>query len=231
MTSLCKAPLLLSLLLFLVVESFAAAITVNSPEPWNLVLKTGESLPVQQIVFDKDTSDNTIVIFQRADGSKGFADIDNIVLTDEFKNILSQMSDEIRKEEGLEIDSEPEVEATPHYAEATDSSPSHSSPPALPRAVDPEVIVALLNQMYGNVCRAEIKGIFSKTLKIDWTGNTVMLHAAKVLGEVGSVKDQLYLGGIRYFQFPNDAGTYNVIDWKTGEKKSISDRAPYYFKN
>lgn len=35
--------------------------------------------------------------------------------------------------------------------------------------------------------------------------------------------------GIRYLKFPNDARGYNIIDWKTGEKTSIKERAPYYF--
>lgn len=92
-------------------------------------------------------------------------------------------------------------------------------------------IVSLINSMYGNVCHAEINGFFSKTLKLDWTANTKKIHAIKVLAEIGNVKSQLYEGGVRYFQFPNDAGTYNVIDWKTGEKKSVSDRTQYYFNN
>jgi len=35
--------------------------------------------------------------------------------------------------------------------------------------------------------------------------------------------------GVRYFKFPNDAGGYNIIDWKTGEKRSVDEKAPYYF--
>lgn len=92
-----------------------------------------------------------------------------------------------------------------------------------------ENVTILLNSMYGNVCRAELNGWFSKTLKIDWTGQTNKFHALKILAEVGSVKEKLYADGVRYFQYPNDAGTYNVIDWETGEKESISDRALYSF--
>ncbi len=94
-----------------------------------------------------------------------------------------------------------------------------------------EAVVGFLNTSYGNVCHAELTGFFSKTLKIDWTRNTVQLHAVKVLGEIGSVKEELYKDGVRYLQFPNDAGTYNVIDWKTGEKSSTSERAKYYFSD
>jgi hypothetical protein len=48
----------------------------------------------------------------------------------------------------------------------------------------------------------------------------------RVLAKVGSVKEMLYNDGVRYFKFPNNAGTYNIIDWKTGEKSSTKDRAP-----
>ena len=94
-----------------------------------------------------------------------------------------------------------------------------------------DAVVGVLNTSYGNVCHAEITGVFSKTLKVDWTRNTVKLHAIKVISEIGSVKEDLFRDGVRYFQFPNDAGTYNVIDWKTGEKTSISERAKYYFSD
>jgi hypothetical protein len=90
-------------------------------------------------------------------------------------------------------------------------------------------VVIAINGAYGNVCHAEVTGFFSKTLKIDWTSNTNKFHAIKVMAEIGSVKEKLYEDGVRYFQFPNDAGTYNVVDWKTGDKESISDTARYYF--
>jgi hypothetical protein len=96
-------------------------------------------------------------------------------------------------------------------------------------AGDAEKIVKILNSEYGNVCRAELNGVFSKTLKIEWTANTKKIHAIKVMAEIGGVKDRLYKDGVRYFQFPNDAGTYNIIDWKTGEKSSLNDRAKYHF--
>ena len=51
-----------------------------------------------------------------------------------------------------------------------------------------------------------------------------------VFAAVGNAKDALYVGGVRYFKFPNDAGGYNVIDWKTGEKTSVSEGAPYYLR-
>lgn len=107
-----------------------------------------------------------------------------------------------------------------------------ATPPATASAtLDADTVVKLINTMYGAVCHAEINGFFSKTLKLDWTANTKKIHAMKVLAEIGSVKAKLYEDGVRYFQFPNDAGTYNVIDWKTGEKKSISERAQYYFRD
>lgn len=92
-----------------------------------------------------------------------------------------------------------------------------------------ENVVRIINSEYGAVCKADLTGMFSKTLKIDWTSRTKKIHAMKILAEIGSVNERLYADGVRYFQFPNDSGTYNVIDWKTGEKKSISDRSPYYF--
>jgi hypothetical protein len=97
-------------------------------------------------------------------------------------------------------------------------------------AADAKTIVSVMNAMYGNVVNASLEGWVSKTLKIDWTTRTTKLHAMKVLAEIGSVKSDLYEGGIRYFKFPNDAGGYNVIDWKTGEKTSVDERAPYFFR-
>lgn len=101
---------------------------------------------------------------------------------------------------------------------------------ALSSAGYAEAAAAVINIQFGNICRAEVSGIFSKTFKIDWTANTTKLHAVMVLGEIGKTKEKLYEDGVRYFQFPNDSGTYNVIDWKTGEKESISDRAAYSFR-
>lgn len=97
------------------------------------------------------------------------------------------------------------------------------------RAGVAENLVKIINEQYGSVCQAELSGVFSKTLKIDWTSRTVKIQALKILGEIGSVKDRLYGDGVRYFQFPNSSGMYNVVDWKTGEKKTVGDRAPYYF--
>ena len=96
-------------------------------------------------------------------------------------------------------------------------------------AGDADNVVKIINNQYGAVCRAELSGMFSKTLKIDWTSRTVKMHAIKILAEIGSVKERLYADGVRYFQFPNSGGTYNVMDWKTGDKKTISDKSPYYF--
>jgi hypothetical protein len=115
------------------------------------------------------------------------------------------------------------------YSSSTSSS-SHSSSSSLSQSSGyAEKVVDVLNTAYGNVCHAELEGFFSKTLKIDWTSNTVKLHVIKVLAEIGSVKESLYKDGVRYLEFPNDRGTYNVIDWKTGEKTSTSERAQYYF--
>ncbi len=242
MNVLCKTALLIPIIFIITGKTFAAEITVNFQEPWELQLKTGEAIPLKQLVLDKDISGNTIVIFQRLDGSKGFTDLGNIENTQEFGKIVSQISEEVSIREGLDlapshnvtttVDAEPPASDTPrHYGKTADTPRTSSSAPTVYDEIDPEIFASLLNQMYGNVCKAEINEIFRKTLKIDWTERTVKLHVIKVLGEIGSIKEQLYLGGVRYFQFPNDAGTYNIIDWKTGDKKSISDRAPYYFSN
>jgi hypothetical protein len=92
-----------------------------------------------------------------------------------------------------------------------------------------EAFLLLMNKYYGNICKIEVHGIFSRTLKVDWTPNTNKLYALKVVAEIGDAKILLYEEGVRYFQFPNNLCRYNVIDWKTGEKESISDRAPYCF--
>jgi hypothetical protein len=44
--------------------------------------------------------------------------------------------------------------------------------------------------------------------------------------EIASTKSLLYDDGVRHFKFPNNAGGYNIIDWRTGAKTA---RAPYYF--
>jgi hypothetical protein len=49
------------------------------------------------------------------------------------------------------------------------------------------------------------------------------------MAAIGQSKETLYSKGIRYLKFPNDSGGYNVIDWKTGEKSSVDERARYYF--
>ena len=91
-------------------------------------------------------------------------------------------------------------------------------------------VVELLNSAYGKVCQARLEGKYEKKLIIDWTAKTKKMHMATVFNEIGSVKDSLYDDGVRYFQFPNDAGTYNVFDWQTGDKWSVSEHAPFYFK-
>ena len=49
-----------------------------------------------------------------------------------------------------------------------------------------ENFVKILNLYYGNVCEAKIEGFFTKTLRIDWTSETVLLHTIKVFGDVSS---------------------------------------------
>jgi hypothetical protein len=90
--------------------------------------------------------------------------------------------------------------------------------------------VDTMNQQQGDWCRLELSGWFGKTLKLDWTERTTSAQALGALAGIGSIKEILYANGVRYFQYPNDAGTYNVVDWKTGDRTSISERAPYYFR-
>lgn len=97
-------------------------------------------------------------------------------------------------------------------------------------AADAKSIVRALNALYGAVSTASLEGWYSKTLKVDWTAQTNKFHAIKVIAEVSTVKVDLYNDGVRYFKFPNDTGGYNIIDWKTGEKTSVNEKAPYYFQ-
>lgn len=110
-------------------------------------------------------------------------------------------------------------------------SPTSNPKPQVTSTGYAEAVAAVLNRYYGEVCHAEVSGFFRRTLKIDWTRNTNKFASIKVFAEVGNVRARLYEDGVRYFQFPNNVCTYNVIDWKTGEKKSISDRAPYCFRD
>lgn len=96
-------------------------------------------------------------------------------------------------------------------------------------ALDPARAVEVINREFGRVCTASLSGWWSKTLKLDWTAETKVIHVGVVLGAIAKIKEGLYRGGVRYLQFPNDAGTYNVIDWQTGQTTSTAERAPYYF--
>jgi hypothetical protein len=89
--------------------------------------------------------------------------------------------------------------------------------------------VVLLNAEYGSICDAALEGWGQDTLRVDWTSRTTKINSIQVLAAVGAAKDVLYRDGVRYFKFPNDAGGYNIIDWRTGEKTSVDERAPYYF--
>lgn len=87
-----------------------------------------------------------------------------------------------------------------------------------------------IRRQHGRICQLEVKGLLVRTLKVDWTAHTNKLGAMVVLGEIGKAKQRLHESGVRFLQIPNNAGTYNVFDWETGEKRSISDRAPFYFE-
>lgn len=119
---------------------------------------------------------------------------------------------------------EPQRESAREPADA----PSYDSG-AGSSTIDPERAVALINKEFGRVCEASLSGWWAKTLKLDWTAETEPIHVGVVLAAIAKIKEGLYGGGVRYLQFPNDAGTYNVIDWQTGQKTSTTERAPYYF--
>ncbi len=199
-----------------------AANEINFDKPWTIYRKAGSPVEVVNITLDTDVNGYQIAIYKTTSGEEGFVDISNFENISELLSLMnpgteSQSQVDGRGDNSAPLYSEPTIDDEPQYAPA--GGPAKSA----------DVIVALINQMYGNVCHAELNGFFSKTLKLDWTSNTNKFHAIKVISEIGSVKESLYLDGVRYFQFPNDAGTYNVIDWKTGEKESVSDTARYYF--
>ncbi len=119
------------------------------------------------------------------------------------------------------------------------NSQSSYTTPNSPRSVNEPVysvpssslssVAEIINVQFGRVCHARIEGFFSSTLRLDWTAETNKLNAITVLAAIGKAKETMYNKGIRYLKFPNDAGTYNIIDWKTGEKSLDSERARYYF--
>jgi hypothetical protein len=93
-----------------------------------------------------------------------------------------------------------------------------------------ENFAELMNLYYGGICEVKMEGWLKNTLRIDWKSETIKFHVIKVISEVGDVKEDLYKDGVRYLKFPNDAGGYNIIDWKTGDIRSVNERAPYYFE-
>ena len=95
---------------------------------------------------------------------------------------------------------------------------------------DAPKVADVINAQFGRVCEAKIEGVFSNTLRLDWTADTTKLHVIAVMAAVGKSRETIYAKGVRYLKFPNDAGGYNIIDWKTGEKSSVGERAPYYFR-
>jgi hypothetical protein len=90
-------------------------------------------------------------------------------------------------------------------------------------------VAGVLNTQFGRICEAKIEGLFSDTLTIDWTASTTKLDSIAVMAAIGGAKSNIYDSGVRYFKFPNNSGGYNIIDWKTGEKTSVSERARFYF--
>lgn len=117
----------------------------------------------------------------------------------------------------------------PEKPAQTDQQAQPRPAPAAPSYAS--LFVSATNVSAGQYCHAEIRGFWGSTLRISWTPRTNKLMAMQVLALVGEHKEELYNDGIRYFQFPNNIGGYNEIDWKTGEKRSISDQAIYFFRD
>lgn len=90
-------------------------------------------------------------------------------------------------------------------------------------------LVADLNKS-GDHCHGEISGIFDLTLRLDWTSRTREDHVKNIFAKVMAERKKLYEDGVRYLEYPNEAGTYNVIDFKTGAKTAINEKALPWFK-
>ena len=96
---------------------------------------------------------------------------------------------------------------------------------------DSSKVADIINSQFVGICEAKVEGISSDTLRLDWTAATTKLNFLTIMAAIGKSKETLYSKGIRYLKYPNDAGTYNIIDWKTGQKSSVDERARYYFRN
>jgi hypothetical protein len=131
---------------------------------------------------------------------------------------------------------------SPKEKETKTDAPSsdHAAAPSIERtdprssyeprsSYDGTSVASVINTQFGRVCDAKIEGFFSNTLRLDWTAETKKLHMITVMAAIGKAKESIYAKGIRYLKYPNDVGGYNIIDWNTGEKSSIDERAPYYF--
>jgi hypothetical protein len=90
-------------------------------------------------------------------------------------------------------------------------------------------IAEVIQTQFVGVCETRIEGLFSDTLRLDWTASTTKFNSITVMAAIGNSKSSIYDAGIRYLKFPNNSGGYNIIDWKTGEKTSVSESARYYF--
>lgn len=208
------------LLALILTPSLAIGDVFTFSPPFILKQKTGSPLSIVSLSIDEDLNGDTLYIYTTINGTESFITKDRIM---NFDALYARMYP-------AKVKTGSNLSPQAPSANAPSSSDDYTYTPPSSSAIDPEDAARLINSMYGRVCHAKIEGIFTKTLIIDWTSSTKIIHSMKVLAEIGSIKEQLYRGGVRYFQFPNDAGTYNVIDWKTGHKKSISDRADYYFR-
>lgn len=209
---------------FFTVLIISAFLNIASAGTFDLRGSSVRIIPVHGTPFSikEGDFDGEQIVYKDASGKVTFILISNIKNREEVIDRLTPKKEPPASQPYQASPSQPESNSSPEHHAASEAFPSES--------IDyPRFFTRALNTVYGNVCQAELNGFFSKTLKVDWTINTKKIHAIQILGEIGSSKDKLYLGGVRYFQFPNDQGTYNVIDWRTGEKRSNSELAIYFF--
>jgi hypothetical protein len=53
-------------------------------------------------------------------------------------------------------------------------------------------IADIINTQFGRVCEAKVEGIFSSTLRLDWTTETTKLNVITVMAAIGKTKESLY---------------------------------------
>ena len=187
--------------------------------PFEVKHSYGENLLITKITLETTDQGETVYLYVTSGGREGFLNKGDVLNHEALLDLMYPERVENRKKKAYE-------EARIAANRVDPSSNSNFSNYVI---LDPDDAVALLKQFYGHVCRPRVKQLSGKTLVIDWTSQTKIPDSVQVLAEINNMKTALYQGGIQYFQFPNNAGTYNVIDFETGVEKTITDRAQFYF--